>query len=213
MSNYSSFFAQDFAARCADLLKHFYCRAKAKDRDVTLLLAIAAAGLVVPLERLSESSAQPPLDRPSFEAEASELRALLGKTLADSEMVDVTPGVWGGGLLKSAAGDPDGWEELRVEEVLPPTTTVSDLIYWLRHALAHGNITTRPQGIGRTIERIVFVCGYPESHKRSKKQPLRYVAVAPDDLKCLLDNWFSLLSELGVSREVVAAALDSRQAA
>ena len=51
MSNYSSFFAQDFAVRCHDLLRHFYRPAKAKDREVTLLLAVAAAGLVVPYER------------------------------------------------------------------------------------------------------------------------------------------------------------------
>ena len=121
-------------------------------------------------------------------------------------MVDVTPGVWGGGLLESAAGDPDGWKE-------PKPTITSDLIFWLRHSLAHGNITTRPRGVGRTIERIVFVCGYLESDKRSKSNPLRYVAVAPDDLKHFLDNWFRLLADLGVSREVVVAALDSREAA
>ena len=52
MSEYSAFFAQDFASRCRDLLRDFYQPAKAKDREVTLLLAVAAAGLVVPLERL-----------------------------------------------------------------------------------------------------------------------------------------------------------------
>ena len=66
MSNHSNFFAQDFAARCADLLAHFYRPAKARDRELTLLLAVAAAGLVIPRERLSDSKGQPLLDRPSL---------------------------------------------------------------------------------------------------------------------------------------------------
>lgn len=120
MANYSSFFAQDLAKRCRDLLSHFYRAAEANDREVTLLLAVEAAGLVVPYERLSGAGGQPPLDRPSHEAETRELRGILGQPLGQSGLIDSTPGVWRDGALRSAAGVPAAWEELR-DESRPPS--------------------------------------------------------------------------------------------
>lgn len=97
MSEYSAFFAQDFAARCRDLLSHFYQPAKARDREVTLLLAVAAAGLVVPLERLMPSNRQPQLDRLSHQPESAQLKVRLNELVADSTLMGGSAGAWRGG--------------------------------------------------------------------------------------------------------------------
>jgi len=97
---------------------------------------------------------------------------------------------------------------MRHEEVLPGATEVIDLVRWLRHGLADGNITTRV-GANQTITRLVFVCGY----KDLARQPLRYVSVAPDDFYAFLVRWFACLAELCVSREVLAELLNAREAA
>jgi len=92
MSEYSAFFAQDFASRCHDLLWHFYEPAKARDREVTLLLAVAAAGLVAPLERLIPSRGQPPLDRIVRRQESAQLEARLTESIATSALFDHSAG-------------------------------------------------------------------------------------------------------------------------
>lgn len=213
MSGYSEFFAQDFASRCRDLLDHFYAPAKAKDREVTLLLAVAAAGLVVPYERLSPLKGQAPLDRQRYQSASDQLLLLMKETVGESQMVPSRRGTWQGGLLESASGSPDEWPELRVGTNLPDQTPVSDLVAWLRHGLAHGNIVTRPGGARQLIERIVFVCGYPNGHPKSKKNPLRYVSVRPDDLKVFLHRWFDCLAAFKIPRDVMAEVLDACEAA
>lgn len=213
MSEYSDPFAKDFASRCRDLLDHFYAPARARDREVTLLLAVAAAGLVVPYERLLKTNGQPPLDRQRHQSASVELRQVLNKTLGESDLLDSTRDAWQGGLLESASGAPDGWPELRVGNSLPDQTRVRDLVDSLRHGLAHGNIVTRPGGAHKLIERIVFICGYPKDKPKSKDNPLRYVSVRPDDLKEFLQQWFDCLAALKVPRDVMADILDASEAA
>lgn len=210
MSNYSAPFAQDFAARCQDLLRNLYRPAVDRDREVTLLLAIAAAGLVVPYERLSGAVDQPVMDRQAHQAETRALKKLLGETLGASRLIGPTLRDWAGGRLASAEGDPDEWPELRNKTPLSESEEVTHVVACLRNALAHGNIVCR--GAPR-IDSMVFVCGYRSVHPKAKTHPLRYVAVPPDGFKRFLEQWFDTLSELGVTRKVLARTLGKAVAA
>jgi hypothetical protein len=208
MSNYADFFAQDFAKRCGDLLM-LLPNAKRVDREVTLLLSIAAAGIVIPHERLSHDSAdpdkgsQPRLRREDYSEAASALRLRLTEPMPDGE-------AWRPILLKSADGDPEQWGKLPDN---PPSTTKRDVVITIRHALAHGNICTRsaPDPVKverRIVKEILFVCGYPPKKDGTlSTQPLRYLAVTPEQLRWFLQMWFNLLKSLGAGPEDVAKAL------
>jgi hypothetical protein len=193
MSSYSDFLAQDFGSRCHDLMKRFFPGSQEAEREVTFLLAIAAAGLIIPHERLSQRSDQPPLDRQRFASTSKELDRLLAERL-----VDVVRHQWKGGLLAKADGAPDDWDELQDPANMEEQTSLLQVVTWLRNALAHGNIFTRPPAPSSTKE-IVFVCGYPAIHRKAKDQPLRFVLASPDDLREFLQCWFKRLALLSIS--------------
>ena len=193
MSSYSDFLAQDFGSRCHDLMKRFFPSSQEAEREVTFLLAIAAAGLIIPHERLSQRSDQPPLDRQRFASASEALDRLLAERL-----VDVVRRQWKGGLLAKADGAPDDWDELRDPANMEEQTSLLQVVTWLRNALAHGNIFTRPPAPS-SIKEIVFVCGYPATHRKAKDQPLRFVLASPDDLREFLECWFERLASLSIS--------------
>lgn len=194
MSSYSDFLAQDFGSRCNKLMERFFPCSQKAECEVTFLLAIAAAGLVIPHERISQKGHQPLLDRKRFASCKKELEGCLGKRLAD--VVDCP---WKGGLLAKADWPPDDWGELQNPAHLEKQTTLFDVVTRLRNALAHGNIFTRPRAPG-AIEDIVFVCGYPANEKkRATKHPLRFVLASPEALKEFLEYWFQMLASLRIS--------------
>lgn len=203
MSNYDDFFAQDFAGRCAELLNALAEPAQAIHREVTFLLTMAAAGLVVPHERLDGGSRQPTLDRKRYKTASDQLLASSRRPFS----LSLNPEDWSGGFLASGVGKPDEWPELTFSP-LPPEITVGALVLGLRHAIAHGNIFTWPSSPAQ-IHRIVFVCGYPNS----VNHPLRYTATTPEGLRAFLDHWFSLIRRLQAPADVVAATLSRLEAA
>ena len=73
--------AADFPLRCRDLLAIIEETAYARDREVTLLLAIATAAFVIPYERLRPRGANndrhPAADRQAFHAASAALDSLL----------------------------------------------------------------------------------------------------------------------------------------
>src|SRR5437867_2556278 len=121
MSAYSTRFAVDFAERCKDVLEFYYPPAKNEGREVTLLLVLAAGGLVVPYERLSKKKgtgkrAQIVLDRDDFGPDIKALKKLLGtpfrqfRESLDPETEHPGQYLWEGGLIRSAEGHPSEWE-------------------------------------------------------------------------------------------------------
>jgi hypothetical protein len=209
MSQFKEFFAGDFAKRCEDLLTKFWGPAKVADREVTLLIAVAAAGLVCPLERLWKGASQPELDRQKFAIERGRLQTQLGLSMNESALFTSTNRkAWTGGLLKSAEDMPDSWPEYEKRLQLPDKTPLSDLVEWLRHGLAHGNISVHPNR-DRQIDELVFTCGY----RNSVTKPLRFISVSPLELRRFLLAWFRLLASLKLPRQVVAEILDAREAA
>ena len=59
-------FVQDFPKRCNILLNDFHTLAKYRDKEVTLMLSLAATGLIFPHERLKTGSTHPSSDKDTF---------------------------------------------------------------------------------------------------------------------------------------------------
>jgi hypothetical protein len=86
MSSYSNFI-KDFPSRCLDILKKYEKYAITHNREVTLMLAIATAGFVIPFERLrppKEDPDQPSRDRDKFPKARNELEKILDVSFVGS---------------------------------------------------------------------------------------------------------------------------------
>ena len=83
MSSYKNL-TKVFPKRCYDLLK-LYPFARLADRDVTLMLTIASAGLTIPIERLEQKNYPYPFkDSVKYQQAHSELNNLLAEKLCGS---------------------------------------------------------------------------------------------------------------------------------
>lgn len=193
MTNYRNFI-EDFPCRCHDVVAKFTEPAVAEDREVTLVLMAVAAGFVVVYERLSEGKSvrQPSLDRPLYATASGRLQQLLAERIDQSVLFASRQDCWRGGRLTSTDGDPDSWPELASPEAFPPETRVSKVFDVIRHAIAHGNILSRPDSGGQ-ISELIFVSGGNRWNGRSI--PYEFVIVSPSNLRRFLEEWFRLLKE------------------
>lgn len=155
MSNYRDFI-RDYPTRCQTLLQTCMHSARHNGREVTLMLALASTGLIVPYERLikSASSPHPSDDRTTFPAAAQEFSKLVKLPFVGSELLRNTSGAWMFGPLSSTRGDPDSWPELQVATPIAASKTIGRTLSHLRNSLAHGNIFTKG---GTTVSSLVFV--------------------------------------------------------
>ncbi len=204
MSEYRDF-VHDFASRCRDVLREFMEPARARDREVTLLLMAAAGGFVVSYERLHDrqSFPQPPLDRQRYAAAGEKLAGILEEQIGASCLLRGQYS-WRGSTLASATGPPDGWAELREPARFSANTPVSHVLRGLRHAVGHGNVHTRSEH-GAQIAELVFVSG------GTRDIPLRYILVAPDDLAKFLHQWFTIVADLPLPyQEVLRVVAEAR---
>jgi hypothetical protein len=189
MSEYRDF-VQDFAGRCQDVLATFLEPARARDREVTLLLMAASGGFVVSYERLQANHTfpQPLLDRERHTAAREKLRGILEQAMDQSTLLK-GQNSWRGGTLAAAVCPPDDWPELREPARFPPEAPVAELVRGLRNAMAHGNVLTRSRRTTQ-ITQLVFVYG------GTRSAPLRYMLVSPTDLGRFLSEWFAAVGAL-----------------
>lgn len=202
MSAYSNY-VQDFPWRCNQLLEHFLPRAEEEiGREVTLMLAVATAGLLVPFERLRKSSNRHPSgDRQRFNEATQQLGTLLTKPFLSSELWKGPADRWSFAEkvqdLKCPAPD---WREVTNPENLSTEATVDDVLSHIRNSLAHGNIYTT----GNPIELLIFLSRVYEE-KGGKYVPtddFSMLAVSPLDFHAFLRKWFCFLDKLRIPEEV-----------
>lgn len=191
MSSYNRFIS-DFPKRCNDLLDKYFLRTKAHDPEVTLMLAIATAGFVIPFERLSKEY-HPTQDRERYQEAAAKLDAILNIRFLESDLWTEPPASW---VYTKKVQDEqlelDFWPELKNPRPLKDNQAGSVLKH-LRNALAHGNIFTR----GNPIDLLVFLS------RPSKDSPkFAMLAVAPSDFHKFLHNWFSFLGKLKMPADI-----------
>lgn len=185
-------FVSDFPMRCLEVLKIAEKQARLEQREVTLILMVASAGLVIPYERLSDKKDHPTGDPKKYEKAAEKLDSLLKQKFLSSSLSKGT-GKWKAGRLKSIAGDPDSWDELDPGKNLSSDRKVRSVIDTIRNALAHGNIFTYQN----PIERIIFV-----SKKKKKENRFSFVSVSPEDFSSFIKSWFEFLKEANIPFEV-----------
>lgn len=195
-------FVTDFPDRCADILARYEEQASSDDREVTLMLCIAATGVTFPLERLDA-------DHPARDAEIHSDAARAYNQLKNKDFLDsilwpcAEPGSWEYGRLKTVDGEPDTWPELQGKLKLTREPKVEQILRHIRNALAHANVFT--QGT-QAIERIVLLSNRARETPNNPKPPPDwwFLQVSPDDLRRFLDNWFAFLKKLQLPAVVVS---------
>ncbi len=188
MSSYKAFI-KCFPDRCGKLLDLYFKDAEQKDLEITLLLSIATAALIVPFGRLTEES-HPSGDREKFVNAKNALDAVLAqKFIGSSLWPGNSTGSWKFGLLNNIDSEPDMWP---VDEFtgVGEGEICNDIIKTLRNALAHGNIFFRGNPC---IDRLIFLS---RIHHRKPELGYRCVVVTPLDLKTMINKWFMMINDL-----------------
>jgi hypothetical protein len=198
-------FIEDFPSRCVDLLDALLVKATAEDREVTLMLCVAALSIATPLERLELIGKQgdhPSGDRQRFADAYCILNARLDGTVGDSGWWPQNGLLFGDIDLKS--GEPVEW--MRRLPQLDPKTILKDVLSVIRHSLAHGNIFVNPtQG---QIERILLV-----NKPNDPQKTTRGVCMAPSGMLQLLGQWRHFLEADHLAGVFGTMALQSASAA
>lgn len=201
MSAYQDFVA-DFPVRCRDVLRLASEDAEAQDREVTLLLVVASASLIVPFERLRGGmrTEHPAYDRINYPDAAARLDKLLNRKFLNSVLWNLEPQSWEWNHLVLNPGGPDAWNELRTAAPMPPRLLVQQLLAIIRYGLAHGSVFTT----GDPISSLIFV-----SERRKDQDVLghQYVRCSPSDFRKFLDRWFDFLQHNRISQADVAQSL------
>jgi hypothetical protein len=205
MSNYRDF-VSDFPGRCGDLLDSFLKPAKHQRREVTLLLCLSAASLVIPLERLKGAGAHrtghPARDWEKFQQAKSRLDELGQVPFRGSPIwPDASEESWHFGSLSTVAGGPDSWPELHRPKLLTRDKKVRSVLQHLRNALAHGNIFTRG---APDIDQLILI-----SEDGMGTGRYSFLMVSPAGFEQFLRHWIAFVRELRVPADVVPLSIDA----
>ncbi len=204
MSSYSNFI-EDFPSRCLDILETYEKQSRTRNREVTLMLALATAGFLIPFERLrppSENLNHPSGDRERFQEAKDGFEKILDAPFLGSELWKQDVGSWiFAKEVKDVQKDPDFWVELENPKPLSAEKKVKSISKHLRNALAHGNIYTR----GEPIQILIFLsrCMDGAGNPTDKYAML---AASPQDFRKLLINWVNFLSSLPIPTAIMQGA-------
>lgn len=193
MSNFTDF-VEDYPKRCHEVLTSLYPNAEVLEREVTLLLCIASAGLVTPFERLRDNPQHPhpSKNRKTFEKHCEWIDSLSKMTFQELQIEEKSS--WKFAKLSNATflREVEHWE-LDKHHTLDASKSVSAVLTLLRHSLAHGNVYTKNEG---KLRRLAFVnhCDYNNPDKGFK-----CLSVSPGAFKVFLDWWFSNLAKASSS--------------
>jgi hypothetical protein len=198
MSNYKNFI-WDFSDRCNDILNDIEKRQFFRDREVTSMIAIASAGLLVPYERLKGKN-HPSRDREKFEAAALKIDELTKNDFITS-LLDGNPGTWRYNELENELGDVDSWVQHSapiacMDEIVPDRKKLKErkkskyILGCIRNSLAHGNIFTLGEN---KIEEIVLI-----SKIYYERSELSVLIVSPSDFRRFLNKWFSFIKRIEI---------------
>lgn len=212
MSKYENFI-RDYPKRLKRILDNQYETAREQGLEVTLMLAIASSGLIIPFERLrkrNNASEHPTQDRDRFTVAAERLDMLTQeKPFWESTLWPEKVGTWKRGTLALSTldkypDDPMGWDEIGDAERVKDNIPLESVLANIRNALAHGNIFVVPRGC-REIGQIIFL-----QEKRGKNQngvlervSYTFLICSPDDFKAFMGFWFQFLEDLPLPEDVI----------
>jgi len=197
MSNYTNFI-KDFPNRCLDILSKYESMARIENREVTLLLGIATAGLIIPFERLrppTDNLTHPGKDRQNCQAATDEFERTLKLPFLGSSLWSGDPAAWTFAKdVEQIETEPDCWDELKNKKPLSKEKKIGSVTKHIRNALAHGNLFT----IGNPIQLIIFLsrCCVYVGGESVPTDKFAMLATAPNDFLKFLMNWLTFLSSL-----------------
>jgi len=191
---------QDFPQRCTSILETFVKQAKDMDREVTLMLAIVSASLVIPYERLGD------FENPSGDAKKYfQAKSEFANECGNKVFLDWVPGEKSKSWkfteldLNDVNQPPASW--LRNIQPLPKegeVGTVGYVLYHLRNAFAHGNIFTLAES--KQIKSLIFLC---KRKKNNTVDGYNLIEVLPEDLYVFLEKWIQFLTSLNLTETKV----------
>lgn len=216
MTSYLNFI-QDFPTRAIQILDDKFDWAKANNREVTLMLSIAATSFIIPFERLRPiSPPQPGADRDKYEQAKISFDHIINTKFLSSELWNEGTG-WE--FIKEITSDEvkkyqvDHWARPEIRQPLPKNMTTNSVVSQLRNAISHGSVFTYPspqkQDDLPEIETLVFLsriyeaqtvdrckkCGEPIKD-RVPVDKFRLLAVSPDNFHKFLKKWINFLKSL-----------------
>jgi len=198
-------FVQDFPVRCKDILELAESQAIHQEREVTLLLVVTSAAIVVPYERLRSDGRflHPSSDRGRFAEASTKLDALLtSKFLGSALWNQEGAQSWKHEKLKSVTGDPDAWPGLDKHKPINKDKLTRSILKIIRNALAHGNVYTQ----GDSIKNLIFVSHVSDDRTQQIKE-WQCIQVSPNDFKSFLNQWFHFIEVLDIPQAVVPESL------
>jgi hypothetical protein len=126
MSNYQNFI-QDFPVRCGEILEDYQKQARKNEREVTHMLAIAAASFLIPFERLRrqrQGTKHPAGDKVKYAQAAGKFGNLSDRNMLGSRLWQGEAGSWQIGEVPAqhVKQEPETWA--RCSESLPADVKV-----------------------------------------------------------------------------------------
>jgi len=203
MTEYKNFI-EDFPSRCRNILHLAGRPALSRGCEVTLILMVASAGLVVPYERLKPDrgcGAHPSGDTKTFADAAEKLKSLLDEPFISSVLWSGPSSTWFHGKLVSLNGHPESWEGLQKRKPLSREKKVGTVVKIIRNALAHANICTFKD----PIEAIIFINSNLNGDHQARDYSFIYVV--PKDFQKFLENWFDFLKDFHIPQEAAFEVL------
>jgi hypothetical protein len=175
----------------------FEPRAKNMGREVTLLIAVASAGFVVPYERMGLGNTKHPSgDQKTFASTLTALSELFQKPFASTPLCGDRSS-WLRGEIKDLSRLPDEWDKSKNVGNIK----TQRILKILRRGLAHGNIWTR----GNPIDALVLAGEVRDSTGLVIKY--EFLQMPPSQFKTMLNSWFDFLQTHGIDTIRAADAL------
>src|SRR5258706_8556068 len=137
MSIYSNF-VQDIPKRCAEILSHLEPEALTIDREVTLLIAVASVGIIIPYERLISDnlkrSPHPSHDNQKFGLASKKFMELYDHDFLDSSLWGNSPESWHYGVISKVNLPLDDWPEMRNPSLVSKGEKAGAILKHIRNA-------------------------------------------------------------------------------
>jgi hypothetical protein len=203
MSNYKNFI-QDFPTRWGQILIEFEEQAQHRGREVTLVLAIAAVAIIIPLERLRKppDGVQNPFgDKEKYKKATGKFNEISDKKFLQSILWENEVESWKIGIVdeKEVKNEPEKWAIS--SRSLPSEVKVKEILKHIRNALAHGNIFTLSDK-NNQIENIIFLSRIMNDSVFSHQYS--FLTVSPENFNQFLAKWVIFIrDELKLPNEVI----------
>lgn len=194
-------FVSDFPKRCLDILDGASSLASLTGREVTLLLVVASASLLVPFERLrpdTEHSAHAFGDNKLFAEGAEKLQRLLATDFVGSVLCPSLTNSWRfSDSVLDVSGGLDSWYSRSDLKVISASKkgrkgkAIKSMLPHIRNALAHGSIYTK----GKPIEELIFVQERTAAGEDGARKRIGFevLSVSPDDFNTFIRGWIACL--------------------